>query len=460
MKKKSSTFFSIGLLLLIWQLFASYINQPKLIPGLPGLIHTLLELLLTKNFYLSVVATILRGITGMVLSLLMALFSAIIFTKKTWIYDLFRPLLAIMRSVPVISFILLALIFLHTESIPLLIGFLTIFPLLTENLTKGFRNIHTEFTNMEQLFLLGNRNKLLLVTYPLLKPFLYSGLTSAAGFGWRAIIMGEVLTQCSFGIGSEMKKAQSFIAVPELIAWTTIAILISWISDQFINRLAGYKWKIKYAPHSINPPILTEPSIQLKDIGYIYGISHFSYTFTSDNIYGISAPSGTGKTTLLKLISGILKPISGEIKTNTTQGFASVSQQVELLPELTIAENIALVLARYCTEEVALKKSLILLKQVGLDSHAHKLPQELSYGQQQRVAIARALAFPSPVLLMDEPFKGIDKDTARQLIKLIKQQKEKHKQIILFTTHNPEDLNQLADIIILLENKSTTKSKE
>ena len=63
---------------------------------------------------------------------------------------------------------------------------------------------------MARQFRIGRWNKLAQVVYPQLKPFLYSGLASASGFGWRAIIMGEVLAQCSPGIGGEMKQAQVF----------------------------------------------------------------------------------------------------------------------------------------------------------------------------------------------------------------------------------------------------------
>ena len=114
-----------------------------------------------------------------------------------------------MRSIPVISFILLALIFLNPESIPLMIAFLTMFPLLTENLTRGILDLRPGLSIMARQFHIRRSNVLFQIIYPQLKPFLYSGLASAAGFGWRAIIMGEVLSQCAFGIGSEMKRAQN-----------------------------------------------------------------------------------------------------------------------------------------------------------------------------------------------------------------------------------------------------------
>ena len=109
-----------------------------------------------------------------------------------------------------------------------MIAFLTMFPLLTENLTRGILDLRPGLSIMARQFHIKRSNVLFQIIYPQLKPFLYSGLASAAGFGWRAIIMGEVLSQCAFGIGSEMKRAQNFIAVPELLAWTIVAVFISF----------------------------------------------------------------------------------------------------------------------------------------------------------------------------------------------------------------------------------------
>ena len=111
--------------------------MPSLVPGVPELIKSLYQPLVSGSFYQSVAATLVRGLSGMLISLGAALLVACICSKFNRLYELLHPLLAIMRSVPVISFILSALIFMHPESIPLLIAFLTMFPLLTENLTKG-----------------------------------------------------------------------------------------------------------------------------------------------------------------------------------------------------------------------------------------------------------------------------------------------------------------------------------
>ena len=438
MKKSIFTILSITILILAWQLLTILVRLPDLVPSIPHLFSTLVALFASGSFYQSVMATVLRGTIGMSISLMAAMGVSLLFYKCEWIYELFRPLLAIMRSIPVISFILLALIFLNAESIPLIIAFLTMFSI------------------MARQFRIGRWNKLTQVVYPQLKPFLYSGLASASGFGWRAIIMGEVLAQCSPGIGGEMKQAQVFIAVPELIAWTIIAILISYLFDRGISWLAKQRFPINYNKHCSKQPVPKgNCDIRIRDISYRYGsdtaLSHFSYTFEQGFIYGITAPSGTGKTTLLNLIGNILKPAQGEIETDFKTGIAYVFQEPELLSQLTIAENIALPLAAYLKKEIAFEQAISILQKMELDGFENRFPNELSFGQQQRAAIARALAYPSPLLLMDEPFKGLDEALSRRIIKRIRERQTENGQTILFTSHNPGELRLFADKTVRLD---------
>lgn len=445
MKKKLFPLLSIVLLLTGWQIFALAWGQPEWIPTLPRLLTTTGRLFLTASFYESAMATVLRGLAGLSLSLATALAVAWLLAKSEWLDGLFRPILALLRSVPVISFILFALIFLQPEGIPLLIAFLAMFPLLTENLTNGIRHLRPGLSMMGHQFRIGRRNRLFQIIYPQLKPYLYSGLASAAGFGWRAIIMGEVLSQSTQGIGGEMKRAQNFMAIPELLAWTIIAVGLSYLFDKGITWLSRRTPRIHFAARNQPGVPLPPAPIQAREIGYLYGIHGFSRTFQPCRIYGISAPSGTGKTTLLNLLSGALTPTEGSLEMDRSRGVASVFQEPELLEHLTALENIELVLSSLYTRKEARKQALEGLSAVEMEAYEDRRPTALSYGQQQRIAMARALVFPSPWLFMDEPFKGLDEGLTQRIIPRLRRTCEKRGQTLLFTSHNREELRLLSD---------------
>lgn len=454
MKKILIPLFSASILLSGWQALAFYVNQPDLLPPLSGLVQALYKLLLTGEFYQSVGMTIYRGIVGIVISFCAAWTMAALFSKRTVVYELFNPLLVLMRSVPVISFILLALLFLQPENIPLIIAFLTMFPLLCENLTQGFNNMKREKTVLSSAFGMRNINRYAQIVYPQIKPFLFSGLSSAVGFGWRAIIMGEVLSQCTFGIGSGMKRAQTFIDVPSLMAWTLTAIIISFLTEKGITRLANCKFPVFYRRSPSKPaPITTDP-VLLLDICKSYGnrlvLDHVSFTFESGKIYGIIAPSGKGKSTLLNLINGSVRPSSGSVVVPQQHGISCVFQEPQLLTHLTVLENVCLPLASVYTKDKARNTGHEFLARMEIGTLWDRYPPELSYGQQQRVAIARAMAYPSPVLLMDEPFKGLEQQLIKRIAFHIRELHRHSGQTIIFVTHKPEELALLAQQTIKL----------
>lgn len=465
MKKIILPFCSICILLLCWQLLAYITNQPELVPSVSRLFVTLSKLIRTTEFYHSLIVTVGRGMLGIFISFILAMLLAVLFVRHKLIYELFRPLLSLMRSVPVISFILLALIFLQPEHIPFIIAMLTMLPLLCENLTKGLQNLKLGLRNMAKSFRISRINYYSQVVYPQLKPFLFSGLASALGFGWRAIIMGEVLAQCTFGIGSEMKKAQTFIDVPMLMAWTIVAIAISFIFDKGIDYIGKIHFPIRISPasvreqkNSIGKPVNTirhEPIVSLINVYKSYGdkavLKDISFSFEQGKIYGISAPSGAGKSTLLHLIDGSLQSSSGTIITpDRNKGIACVFQEPELIEHLSVLDNVILPLVSWYSFAEANVIALKFLDMMEISDLASRYPNELSYGQQQRVAIARAQAYPSCLLLMDEPFKGLDNELIKRITLRLRELQQNSTQTIIFVTHKPEELDLLAHETIKL----------
>jgi NitT/TauT family transport system permease protein len=161
------------------------------------------------------------------------------------IYSLIRPVLVIFRSVPVISFILLSLIWFTNTSVPVFISFITMFPIICMNIIDGTRQIDRRYFELARMFRIGRVQRLRDVIIPAITPFLFSGIATAIGFGWRAVIIGEVLSQPEFGIGTRMQIAHIYLLIGPLIAWTVIAILISYLFDVMLRRTEKHviKWR-------------------------------------------------------------------------------------------------------------------------------------------------------------------------------------------------------------------------
>lgn len=451
MKRIVLTCLSILLIPVAWQLLSWQMAQPQLIPSFPDLIRALLRLVYTPGFLVSIGTTCLRACVGLLLSLATASITAFLLNRSEAIRFLFMPWLSLLRSVPVISFILLALIFLNPEMIPLLIAFLTMYPLLTENLLKGLMNRRDSWKMLARQFHLNAWNRLFQINYPQLRPYLFSGLASAVGFGWRAIIMGEVLSQCVDGIGKRMKEAQVFIDVPELIAWTLVAIVLSWLTDKLISRLSDWQPSVRYRHSAVElQAVSLKPNdICLTDVSYSYGVHHMNIILKTGKIYALSAPSGQGKTTLLQLLNGTLRPTGGEI-TGLPQQTAYLFQEPTLLPQLTAKENIMLGGAAYYDRAILEQQSLRLLAAFQLEKQAERYPAALSYGQQQRVALARALMFPAGLLLLDEPFNGLDVELRQLVARFLVEWQQEKQATVVFSSHHADEIRAMnAEVITL-----------
>ncbi len=451
MKRIVLTCLSILLIPVAWQLLSWQMAQPQLIPSFPDLVRALLRLVYTPGFLVSIGTTCLRACVGLLLSLAAASITAFLLNRSEGIRLLFMPWLSLLRSVPVISFILLALIFLNPEMIPLLIAFLTMYPLLTENLLKGLMNRRDSWKMLARQFHLNAWNRLFQINYPQLKPYLFSGLASAVGFGWRAIIMGEVLSQCVDGIGKRMKEAQVFIDVPELIAWTLVAIVLSWLTDKLISRLSDWQPSVRYRHSAVElQAVSLQPNdICLTDVSYSYGVHHMNIVLKAGKIYALSAPSGQGKTTLLQLLNGTLRPISGEISCLPGQT-ANLFQEPTLLPQLTAKENIMLGGSAYYDRAILEQQSLRLLAAFQLEKQAEMYPAALSYGQQQRVALARALMFPAGLLLLDEPFNGLDVELRQLVARFLVEWQQEKQATVVFSSHHADEIKAMnAEVITL-----------
>ena len=193
-------------------------------------------------------------------------------------------------------------------------------------------------------------------------------------------------------------------------------------------------------------------------------ISDFNLTIESGTFLTIIGTSGTGKTTVLKMINGLVLPDKGEIRIDgkniadenliaLRRNIGYVIQGNILFPHLTVAENIAyvLVLKNYPKSDIS-RIVAEKLKLVNLAPElAERFPHELSGGQQQRVGIARALAANPNIILMDEPFGALDSITRKQLQRELKALHQLSGATIVFVTHDITEALTLSTKVLVLD---------
>lgn len=188
--------------------------------------------------------------------------------------------------------------------------------------------------------------------------------------------------------------------------------------------------------------------IGLHNISKRYGSTavyeNFSLSLEEGKITCLLGASGCGKTTLLNMLAG-LTPYEGKIE-NVPPRVSYIFQEERLLPNLTVRQNVALVLGKHADDG---KISEILAK-VELTGKENAYPSELSGGQRQRVSVARAFAYPSGLILMDEPFSSLDTALKIRLVDVFVRLWKEERRTAVFVTHDAEEAYMLAHRAVIL----------
>ncbi len=234
-RKRYIGIISIVLMLFLWELASLRIGSEHILPGPLETFVSVFNLFMTEDFLFIVCYTIFRSVVGFLIAIVLGISLGIIAGLNQSFEAFMKPWIVLMRSVPVVSFILLALIWFTSGSVPIFIGILTMFPMIFTNIIEGMRNVDTKLIEMAKFYKVEQKRIVTEVYIPAIAPFVTSGISSAIGIGWRAIIVGEVLSQPEFGIGTSMHSAQSFLNVDVLIAWTFIAVMLSYVFEYLIK---------------------------------------------------------------------------------------------------------------------------------------------------------------------------------------------------------------------------------
>lgn len=178
--------------------------------------------------------------------------------------------------------------------------------------------------------------------------------------------------------------------------------------------------------------------ISVKNLRKVFGdqvvLNDVSFTVTERQITCIMAPSGVGKTTLLRILLGLERPDSGTVSVPPDCRWAAVFQEDRLLEHLDAMENLKFVLGN----ELGEAEGGRLLQELGLTEFEGKPVRDFSGGMKRRLALARALLAPSDALALDEPFAGLDEENRERAIACIR--KRTVGKPVLLVTHNEEDV--------------------
>lgn len=440
---------SLSLFLLIWEIGAMSLNNNFLFPSVFSVADSLISISASPMLYFHLLSTFFRSVECLFISFVIALPLSYLISRSVIAEKLLSPFLYFMKNTPVIAFLLLALIWISAEYVPVFIAFIGMLPILVINFVAGFRSIDKRYVELASLYQLSPFRKFLFIEYPAVKSYLFAGLSSALGLGWRAIIIGEALASVQYGLGAAMKEAQNYVDVPYLFSVTIISLLVSFLIErlvQFLSKLNPHKFIRNRHRIRITESQGVYKALDIDGLSFRRGASSlfdsFSLQIEKGEVLLVKGKSGIGKSTLIDIISGFEKNYSGYVSSAQK---SVLFQDLRLCPWLSVGENIDLILPDHISEE----EKNTMFKKMGIANLMSRMPDQISGGEAQRVALCRALLYPAELYIFDEPLTGIGEEQKKDLLKWIRFCLNQKQASVLWISHD-EDHADIADRIQLL----------
>lgn len=415
--------------LAVWQLVSMWIGNDILMVGPAATAAALWKNIAAVSFWKTIGCSVLRIAAGFLAGVLAGLLLAAAGARFSLLEEALSPVLALIKAIPVASFVVLFLIWWRSNVLSCAVGFCVVLPNIYVNTVEGIRAADRRLLEMAKVFGVRGRERFFYIYRPALKPFLDSGIRVSVGMCWKSGVAAEVIGTPLYSIGERLYMSKIYLDTAGVFAWTAVAILLSVLFE----RLVLYAWGrfCAWEPPCAAPRTEAHTKLRVRQrkaraggaalyvekLTKSYGTNRVldgvSARYEPGETYYFGTPSGSGKTTYFRLIAGLEEADSGSFEwmRDADKCDACVSmvfQEDRLLEEYSAVKNVELVTG---SRKTAREHLLMLLAPEELERPC----RELSGGMKRRVAIARAYAADSDILLLDEPFTGLDNATLERV---------------------------------------------
>jgi NitT/TauT family transport system permease protein len=220
-----------------WQLGSCALGQKLLLPSPVSVLASLAELLPTADFWRAVGGSALRIWGGFLLSCLAGTALAALASRWRWVGELLYPLMAAVKAVPVVSFIILALVWLDSRSLPLFIAGLMVLPPVYLNVLAGIEGTDRQLLEMARVFRVPLGRQLRGIWLPQVLPYFRSAASLGLGLCWKSGVAAEVIGLPDGSVGERLYMAKVYFKTPELFAWTAVIVALSAVFEKLFFHL-------------------------------------------------------------------------------------------------------------------------------------------------------------------------------------------------------------------------------
>jgi len=240
MEKGAIKVWAVLFWLAVWQLVSTMLGSEILLVSPAGVLLRLWQLLPTADFWRAVFVSSFRISLGFLLAAAASILLGCGACCCKRIKELIAPAMLAIKSVPVASFIILALVWFSSKTLSTLISFLMVLPVLYSSVVSGIINCDKQMLEMAKVFKMPLFRRVRYIYIPQALPFFKSGCTAALGLCWKAGIAAEVIGMPTGSVGERLQQAKVYLDTPDLFAWTLVIVAVSMLFERIVMALLKY----------------------------------------------------------------------------------------------------------------------------------------------------------------------------------------------------------------------------
>lgn len=234
-RQKSLSPKTIGIILFwlaAWELADRLIHNRIILSGPAHIVAALARQIVQSDFWAICAASFLRIAAGFLLSFAVGFLLAMAAYRFQLLKDFLEPVLVTLKTVPMISFVIMLLIWVGNQALTIYLSFLIVLPIIYTNTLTGFEHVDKDMLEMAKVFQLSPWKRFLYIYRPAFMPFLLSAGKISLGMSWKSGIMAEVIGTPKPSIGREMYAAKTYLQTADLFAWTVVVIVLSIVFEK------------------------------------------------------------------------------------------------------------------------------------------------------------------------------------------------------------------------------------
>ena len=219
--------------LILWEISDRLIDNRIILVGPTHILIALADQMGQSDFWITCGASFLRIAVGFILSFIGGFVLALVCYKYKIIRDFLEPIMIMLKTVPMISFVIMLLIWIGNQALTIYLSFLIVLPIIYTNTLQGLENVDVQLLEMAKVFHLAPWKKFIYIYRPAFMPFVMSASKLALGMSWKSGIMAEVIGTPKPSIGREMYAAKTYLETSKLFAWTIVVVVLSVVFEVF-----------------------------------------------------------------------------------------------------------------------------------------------------------------------------------------------------------------------------------